>query len=80
MKKCNNCNVEMLEGRLYGKPKFIDMDHEINKFYFDLKTGEKGSILGIGFDKTKRFNLNSCVCPKCGKVELFIDPNDIINN
>lgn len=30
MKKCNDCNIEMIDGSLFGKPRFIDMDHDIN--------------------------------------------------
>ena len=31
--KCEKCNVEMIDGSLYGKPRFIDIDHDIDKFY-----------------------------------------------
>ncbi len=77
MKKCNDCNVEMVDGRLYGKPKFIDMDHDINKFYVDVQTGNKTNILGLEVAETKRSKLNVRICPNCGKVELYINPNEI---
>ena len=77
MKKCSNCNVEMLEGSLYGKPRFIDMDHEIDKFYFDVETGGKGDFLGIEYNKSKRLNFNAYTCPKCGKIEFYINPDNL---
>ena len=36
--KCEKCNVEMIDGSLYGKPRFIDIDHDIDKFYVSIKT------------------------------------------
>ena len=77
MRKCNNCNIEMLEGKLFGKPRFMDMDHDIDKFYFNVKTGENTNFLGIKYDETKQINLNACVCPKCGKVDLYVNPDDL---
>jgi len=79
MKECNECKIEMIEGSLYGKPRFIDMDHDIDKFYVDIKTGEKTSFLGLKIDKTKRLNLSVLICPKCGRVEMYVNPLDINN-
>ena len=73
MKKCNNCNVEMLDGSLYGKPRFIDMEHDIDKFYVDMKTGNKKKFLGLKMDETIRKELSVKICPNCGKVELYIE-------
>lgn len=76
MKKCSDCNVEMIDASLFGKPRFIDMDHDINKFYVDIKTGNKSSFLGMQVDETKRCDLNVRVCPRCGKVELYVSPSE----
>ena len=75
--KCEKCNVEMIDGGLYGKPRFIDIDHDIDKFYVSIKTGKKTSVLGLEVDETKKIKLNVKVCPKCGKVEMYVSPNDI---
>ena len=75
--KCEKCNVEMIDGSLYGKPRFIDIDHDIDKFYVSIKTGKKTSVLGLEVDETKKIKLNVKVCPKCGKVEMYVSPNDI---
>ena len=45
MKVCRDCNVEMMEATYYGYPRFIDMDHEIDRFEIRIKTGEKKRIL-----------------------------------
>lgn len=74
--KCEKCNVEMIDGSLYGKPRFIDIDHDIDKFYVSIKTGKKTSVLGLEVDETKKIKLNVKVCPKCGKVEMYVSPND----
>ena len=52
--KCEKCNVEMIDGSLYGKPRFIDIDHDIDKFYVSIKTGKKTSVLGLEVDETKK--------------------------
>lgn len=75
--KCEKCNVEMIDGSLYGKPRFIDIDHDIDKFYVSIKTGKKTSVLGLEVDETKKIKLNVKVCPKCGKVEMHVSPTDI---
>lgn len=77
MKKCNDCNALMIDGSLFGKPRFIDMDHDINKFYVDIKTGNETSFLGFKTDEINRVDLNVRVCPRCGKVELYVNPEDI---
>lgn len=76
MKKCNDCNIEMVTGELFGSPRHIDMNNDIDKFYFDMHTGEKGNFLGLKYDKTKRYSLNAYVCPKCGKIEFYINPEE----
>ena len=77
MKKCSSCNIQMVEGTLYGKPRFMDMDHDIDKFYFNIDAGEQSSFLGIKVNVPKQVTINACVCPNCGKIELFIDPEKL---
>lgn len=77
MKKCNDCNIEMIDGSLFGEPIFMDMDHDIDKFYVDIKTGKKKDFLGLKLDEKKRAKLNVKLCPNCGKVEMYINPDDI---
>ncbi len=77
MKKCSDCNMEMIDASLYGKPRFIDREHDINKFYVDVKTGNTVTFLGLTTDETKRTSLRARVCPNCGKVELYINPDEL---
>ncbi len=77
MKKCKDCNVEMIDGSLYGEPMFMDMEHDIDKFYVDIKTGDTTNFFGLKIDNPKRLELKVKVCPKCGKVELYINPAEI---
>lgn len=69
MKKCSDCNVEMVETKLYGKPRFIDMEHDIDKFYVCNKIDENKRF----YSKSELLELKARVCPKCGKVETYVD-------
>ena len=42
-----------------------------------VKTGENTNFLGIKYDEVKKIVLNACVCPKCGKVELYVSPDNL---
>lgn len=78
MKKCSECNVEMVDGSLYGEPMFMDMKHDIDQFYVNVKTGKTTtSFLMIPVDETKKVELKVRVCPICGKVELYINPAEL---
>lgn len=77
MSKCKDCNAEMINGNLYGEPRFIDMDHDIDKFYVDVETGNTKSFLGLKIKEKNRAQLSVKICPNCGKVEMYINPDDI---
>ena len=40
-----------------------------------IPTDEKGNFLGLKYDKIKMLPLKARVCPKCGKVEIYVDIN-----
>ena len=69
MKKCNECNVEMIENiRIEGQHTF--------------ELGASGSsdieviLPGKGiFSKT--IKVKSRICPNCGKVELYVDKEKV---
>lgn len=77
MKICSDCNVEMLEnGRIEGQHPFelgVDGQSDIS---VSIPTNEQGSFLGIKFNKEIKKQAKARVCPKCGKVELYIDINN----
>lgn len=74
MKKCNDCNVEMVENvKVEGQHPFeLGVDGK-SKIFLDIPSGEKGSFLGVTVDKTIRADLKARVCPKCGKAEMYVD-------
>ena len=78
MKKCNDCNVEMIENcEIKGQHPFeLGVDGESN-ISIHIPTNEKGSFLGIKYDKTKEIPLKVRICPNCGKVEPYININDL---
>lgn len=80
MKKCSECDIEMIDGDLHGEPFVFDMDHEINDFSIIAKTGNQKKFLGFNYDERKEAKLKSRFCPKCGKVELYINPNDLVSD
>jgi len=77
MKKCSECNVEMIEGaKLKGKLNFEVGADSKSKIYLDLPTGNSIDFLGMKLDVGNRTELFARVCPKCGKVELYIEPKN----
>lgn len=72
MKKCNDCNVAMIEetnlhtdyvgGVLFKEQLFLDYNDEIN--------GSKGLFNN---NKISIKRIQARVCPNCGKVELYVD-------
>jgi len=76
MKVCNECNVEMLDnGYLEGQHPFevgVDGRSDIS---VHIPTNEEASFLGIKYNKEIIQRPKVRVCPKCGKIELYIDIN-----
>lgn len=77
MKKCNDWNVEMIDNCIIeGQHPFeVGMDGKTN-ISINIPTNEKGDFLGIKYNKTIKFPLKARVCPKCGKVEPYVELND----
>ena len=74
MKKCIDCNFEMVEDcEIQGEHPFIlGADGESDIFVY-VPTGEKTTLLGLTVDAINKLKLKSRLCPKCGKVELYVD-------
>lgn len=72
MKKCNDCNIEMVDdtnlhtdyvgGVSFKEQIFLDYNDEIN-----------GSKQLFGNKKISKRRIKARVCPNCGKVELYVD-------
>lgn len=75
MKKCNDCNVEMIEktnlhtdyvgGVRFEEQIFLDYDDELH-----------GIKPLFGNKKISKKRIKARVCPQCGKVELYVDLNE----
>lgn len=82
MKMCSDCNIEMIENaKLTGQHPFeIGIDGSSDMFveFFNNEHEVKGL-----FGKTKMkkdfhsFGISARVCPNCGKVELYINKEDL---
>jgi hypothetical protein len=70
MKKCVDCNVEMIEG--YGiRPGKHGRGHT-DEFLYLVKDGSEH--FGI---KINQSWIKCRVCPNCGKIELYIEPEKL---
>lgn len=76
MKKCDICNVEMIDNCVIkGQHPFkFEMESSTN-IHIEVPTNEEGNILGIKYSKTKPYNLKARICPKCGKIEFYANIN-----
>ena len=75
MKKCSECNCEMVEDCIIrGQHPFeVGMDGRTD-ISIHVPTGKKSTFLGLELDKTNKFKIKARMCPKCGKVELYAAP------
>ena len=78
MKVCENCNTPMINNaKITGQHPFelgVDGRSDIYVSYVDGKKEVKGLFGKIKQEENCfEFELMARVCPKCGKVELYID-------
>lgn len=78
MKKCNECNCDMIEDCfIKARPTYdVDVRKSIRISVY-VPTGETGSFLGIPYNDGNQYEIKARVCPKCGKIELFADFNNV---
>ena len=72
MKKCSECNIDMIEDTnlhtdYVGGVKFEE------QIYLDYKDDINGSKVLFSDKKISKRRLKARVCPNCGKVELYVD-------
>lgn len=81
MKKCSDCNVEMIDNCTISghQPLKVGMEGKTNIFV-QVPTGEVGDFLGISLDMSSNVQFKARICPKCGKMELYINPNELPKN
>ncbi len=79
MKKCLDCDFYMREAKIDGQHPFeLGADGRSN-IRVHIPTGEKTTLLGLELDNTIKAEVKARVCPKCGKVELFVNTSDLAN-
>lgn len=82
MKKCNDCKIEMIDNaEITGQHPFeLGVDGSSNIFISFLNGKMEVKNL-FGNIKVKKIQCNkelkARICPTCGKVELYIDPDDL---
>ena len=74
MKKCDDCQCDMIENcQIGGRHPFdVDVKQRVD-ITVSIPTGQKTSFLGIPCETSNRYGLKARVCPRCGKVELYAD-------
>lgn len=80
MKKCTDCNVEMIDGFDVSVDQNFEVGANAHSTINIFKpTGETTkSFLGIKLKKTiGGYISKASVCPKCGKVDFYINPEDL---
>ncbi len=82
MKKCKDCNVEMIEdAKITGQHPFEIGVDGLSNIFISFVNGKKEvtNIFGKTKEKEIRCNkeLKARICPKCGKVEFYINMDDL---
>lgn len=72
MKKCNDCNVEMIEDTNLHTDYVGGYDFE-TRLYLTFDDEENGSKMLFSDKKISTKQVKARVCPTCGKVELYLD-------
>ena len=72
MKKCSECNVDMIEELGIRADEELSID---NRFRLYITSNPK-DYFGTRLSEEVKCR----VCPKCGKLELYIDPKELNNN
>ena len=79
MKKCSDCNVEMIEKTELHTDYVGGVSFE-EQIYLTYVNGTRTAKSLFGQEKEKETyttnRVRARVCPKCGKVELYVDFND----
>lgn len=72
MKKCNECDVEMINGENLHTDYVGGIQFE-EQIYLDYEDEEHGTKRLLSDKKYSKKRVMARVCPKCGKVELYVD-------
>ena len=77
MKKCNECNCDMIDNcSIDGSHTFEIGTSSMVDISIHVPTGENSTFLGIPYEVSNKYSLKARICPKCGKIELYANLND----
>jgi ssDNA-binding Zn-finger/Zn-ribbon topoisomerase 1 len=75
MKKCSDCNVEMIE-KTNLHTDYVGGTRIEEEIYLDYADEENGFNVLFSNEKKSIRRVKARLCPQCGKVELFVDLNE----
>ncbi len=72
MKKCGDCNVEMINGESLHTNYVGGVSYE-EQIYLEYEDNINGSSRLFDNKKYSTKRIKARICPSCGKVELYVD-------
>ena len=72
MKKCNECNIDMIDDTNLHTDYVGGIDFK-EQIYLDYEDEKNGTKQLLSNKKISKKRLKARVCPKCGKVELYLN-------
>ena len=72
MKQCSDCKVDMIEDTSIHTD-YVGGTSFDERIYLDYEDEEHGTKLLLSKKKISKKQIKARVCPKCGKVELYVD-------
>ena len=75
MKKCSDCNETMIEEASIHTDYVGGTSFE-ERIYLDYADEENGTKMLFSKQKISKKQIKARVCPKCGKVELYVSINE----
>ena len=77
MKKCRDCDIEMINAQVSGQHPFeLGADGRVDlsiSYSNGTKVGKNLFRKTVTYDDEEERELKARLCPKCGKVELYVD-------
>lgn len=75
MKQCSDCKVDMIEEASIHTDYVGGASFE-ERIYLDYTDEENGTKMLFSKQKISKKQIKARVCPKCGKVELYVSINE----
>lgn len=72
MKKCSDCNIEMIDSLGIRADEQVSIDNMFKLYIIKNPEDYYGR-------RVSEHEVKCRICPECGKVELYIDPKYVVN-